>query len=148
MPFTPWDEQAPPTPTDSPRAVWHWALASPLDVTASRMQLRTTLDTWSGYLPDRAEPDDIDRLLLAYEELASNGLRHGAPPVAVQVTGTASGWLIDVTDAAPEHGPSPAVDRDPADGGLGLYLIADLATACGWSIDAGRKHVWASIKPA
>ncbi|WP_249932982.1 ATP-binding protein [Blastococcus sp. CCUG 61487] len=117
-------------------------------MTASRMQLRATLDHRAGHLPDRAEPDDIDRLLLAYEELASNGLRHGAPPVVVEVTGTASGWLIDVTDAAPEHGPRPAIDRDPAEGGLGLYLIAGLSTACGWSIDAGRKHVWACIQPA
>lgn len=144
----PWGQQAPPTPTDPPRAVWHWPLASPLDLTASRMQLRTSLEHRAGRLPDRAGPDDIDRLLLAYEELASNGLRHGDPPVAVQVTGTPSGWLIDVTDAAPEHRPAPAIDRDPADGGLGLYLIANLATACGWSIDAGRKHVWACIQPA
>ena len=148
MPVTVWGEQAPPRPMDRARAVWRWALASPLDVTASRMQLRTILDHGVGILPDRAEPDDIDRLLLAYEELASNGLRHGAPPVTVQVTGTAGGWLIDVTDAAPEHRPTPAVDRDPAYGGLGLYLIAEFATACGWSRDAGRKHVWACIKPA
>lgn len=148
MPFIPWNEQAPPAPTGSPRAVWCWTLASPLDVTASRIQLRAALDPWAGHLPDRAEPDDIDRLLLAYEELASNGVRHGAPPVAVQVTGTATGWLIDVTDAAPEAGPTPAVGRDPADGGLGLYLIAALATGCGWSVEAGRKHVWACIQLA
>ena len=147
MTLASWGQQAPPMPDDPPRASWQWSLISPLDLTTSRMEMRSALEQRSDQLPDCAEPEDVDRLLLAYEELASNGLRHGTPPVLVEVTGTAGGWLIDVTDAATDDPPTPAVGRDPADGGLGLYLTAALATACGWVTAGNRKHVWACIRP-
>ena len=50
-----------------------------------------------------------------------------------------------VTDEATP--PTPAVDRDPSEGGLGLYLIAELATDHGWYVTAGAKHVWAVLAP-
>jgi hypothetical protein len=53
--------------------------------------------------------------------------------------------LIDVTDAAFDQVPIPAVDRDPAFGGLGLHLIARLCEAYGWSVTGGRKHVWGYV---
>jgi anti-sigma regulatory factor (Ser/Thr protein kinase) len=91
---------------------------------------------------------DVDRLLLAFEELASNGLRHSGAPIRVQVLGCPEGWLVDVSDACPDSPPTPAVDRDPALGGLGLHLVARLAAAVGWAADGGRKHVWAALLPA
>ena len=39
-----------------------------------------------------------------------------------------SGWLLDLSDEAPERPPVPAVDRDPALGGMGLHLVAQLST--------------------
>ena len=89
--------------------------------------------------------DAVERLLLAYEELASNGFRHGEAPVETVVIAAGDGWLIDVTDAAVEQVPIPAADRDPAFGGLGLHLIARLCEAYGWSVTAGRKHVWGYV---
>ena len=47
----------------------------------------------------------------------------------------------------PPPGPAPAVNRDPSEGGLGLYLIAELATDHGWYVTAGAKHVWAVLAP-
>jgi hypothetical protein len=44
--------------------------------------------------------------------------------------------------------PAPAVDRDPAHGGLGLHLVARLAVAHGWYVDDDRKHVWACLPTA
>jgi hypothetical protein len=41
--------------------------------------------------------------------------------------------------------PAPAVDRDPAQGGMGLHLVARLAVAHGWYVDGGHKHVWACL---
>jgi hypothetical protein len=41
--------------------------------------------------------------------------------------------------------PTPAVGRDPAKGGLGLYLVARLSVAHGWYVDEGCKHVWACL---
>ena len=41
--------------------------------------------------------------------------------------------------------PAPAVDRDPAKGGMGLHLVAELAVAHGWYVDGMAKHVWACL---
>ena len=87
-------------------------------------------------------------MLLAFEELASNGLRHGRPPVHVTVTATRAGWLLEVSDAADDRPPTPAVGRDPVHGGLGLHLVARLCTTHGWIPRNGRKHVWAHVAPA
>lgn len=92
-----------------------------------------------------ATDDDVDRLLLAFEELASNGLGHGEAPVQVVVTIAAAGWLLVVSDAAVDRPPRTAVGRDAATGGLGLYRVARMAAAHGWVVHAGRKHVRARI---
>jgi hypothetical protein len=116
---------------------------SPAQLSAARAQLRAVVS--DTIAPTGPSVDDVDRLLLAFEELASNGLRHGRPPVQAEVVGTASGWVLDVSDGAVDEPPMPAVDRDAARGGLGLYLIARIAAAHGWGVANGRKHVWARI---
>jgi hypothetical protein len=40
---------------------------------------------------------------------------------------------------------APAVGRDAAQGGLGLYLVAQICGTHGWTVDGDRKHVWARI---
>jgi hypothetical protein len=64
--------------------------------------------------------------------------------VATVVAGT-GGWLLDVSDRDADTMPSPAVGRDPSQGGLGLYLVARLSVAHGWYVDGGAKHVWACL---
>lgn len=137
-----------PAPDVSGRAdtTWTWEITHPAELTAARGALRDDLS--DAALPAGAEPDDVDRLLLAFEELSSNGLRHSRAPITVTVTGTSSGWLIDVSDARPDRPPTPAVGRDPALGGLGLHLIARLSASHGWCVLRGRKHVWACLTPA
>ena len=137
-----WPRQSPPPARAETVAVWEWQVHSPADLTTSRRQLQAlAADTRSA-----GELDDLERLLLAYEELASNGFRHGRPPVRTVVSRSANGWLIDVTDASPGNSPVPAVDRDPALGGLGLHLVARLCAAHGWWVEAGRKHVWGCVQ--
>jgi anti-sigma regulatory factor (Ser/Thr protein kinase) len=80
-----------------------------------------------------------------FEELASNALRHGRGEVRALVVAGAWGWLLDLSDEAPDRPPVPAVDRDPALGGMGLHLVAQLSTDYGWEERPGRKHVWARI---
>jgi anti-sigma regulatory factor (Ser/Thr protein kinase) len=94
--------------------------------------------------PDGA--DLHDRLILALDELASNALRHGGGGrVHAVLRSTGDDWLIDVSDTAADRPPFPAVGRDPSEGGLGLYLIAELAREHGWYAEDGCKHVWALI---
>ena len=140
-----WTQQPPPRVPGTALVVWGRELCTPIDLTVSRGELQETVRT--AWLRHRA-PVDVDELLLVYEELISNGLRHGRSPVFVRVVATGDGWLIDVTDAAVDHPPVPAVDRDPADGGLGLHLVARLCRAHGWIVDDGRKHVWACVEAA
>lgn len=141
-----WTRRPLPTPRGDQLPPWNWELGRAADLSASRTELRTkVLD--AGVPPGDID-DDVERLLLAYEELASNGFRHGQAPVRAEVTAAADGWLIDVTDTATDHVPAPAADRDPAHGGLGLYLISRLCSTYGWSVTAGRKHVWGYVQTA
>ena len=86
-----------------------------------------------------------DRLILALDEMASNALRHGDGHVRASVRTTEDAWLLEVADQAWSRPPAPAVGRDPSEGGLGLYLIAELATRHGWYVQDGCKHVWALL---
>jgi anti-sigma regulatory factor (Ser/Thr protein kinase) len=139
-----WTRQPPPDASSATRT-WSWEITRPAQLTAARNQLRDDLAR-ELVLPG-ADSDDVDRLLLAFEELASNGLRHGGAPVDVRVAGCPEGWLIDVTDARIDRSPVPAVDRDPSLGGLGLHLIARLSARFGFAVIGPRKHVWACLVP-
>ena len=138
-----WAQRPLPPPLADQLPAWNWELRQAADLTTSRSDLKVRV-LGAGVPPGDIE-DDVERLLLAYEELASNGLRHGQAPVQAAVTAAGDGWLIDVTDAAVDRAPTPAADRDPAFGGLGLYLITRLCRAYGWSVAAGRKHVWGYV---
>ena len=126
--------------------VWRWNLDALGQLPRARSGLR-------GHLGELGFPRDeqdgaAEQLVLAFDELASNALRHGERPVVATVIAGSGGWLLDVSDRASEVMPSPAVDRDPAQGGLGLHLVARLSVAHGWYVDDGAKHVWACLPVA
>jgi two-component sensor histidine kinase len=76
-----------------------------------------------GPLAIGAGADAVEAVLLAFEELASNGLRHGRPPVHVTVTAAGAGWLLEVSDAAGDRPPTPTVGGTPP----------TAASGCTWS---------------
>nr|WP_275586476.1 ATP-binding protein [Geodermatophilus normandii] len=88
-----------------------------------------------------------DRLVLVLDEMASNALRHGGGSVEAAVRWTGDAFLVAVSDGDACTPPTPAVDRDPSEGGLGLYLIVELSTAHGWYVDGDAKTVWAVLPP-
>jgi anti-sigma regulatory factor (Ser/Thr protein kinase) len=124
--------------------VWRWNLAALAQLPAARAALRDRL----GDLGLRDEHAAAEQMILAFDELASNALRHGESPVVATVVAGSGGWLLDVSDRAAESMPAPAVDRDPARGGMGLHLVARLSVAHGWYVDGGAKHVWACLPTA
>ncbi|MCV2491896.1 ATP-binding protein [Geodermatophilus sp. YIM 151500] len=113
------------------------------DLTANRRRLSAALH--DGARPPGADEDAVERFLLAYQELTSNALRHGRWPVGVTVSSTDTGWLLEVSDAAADQPPRPAIGRDPGPGRLGLRMVADMSNAHGWDTDGHRKVVWARI---
>jgi anti-sigma regulatory factor (Ser/Thr protein kinase) len=123
--------------------VWRWDLTALSQLSAARAGLRSRLGG-VGF-PPQEENTAGEQLVLAFDELASNALRHGERPVVATIVAGSGGWLLDVSDRAPDTMPAPAVDRDPAQGGMGLHLVARLSVAHGWYVDAGAKHVWACL---
>ena len=122
--------------------VWRWDLGTLAELPAARAGLRSRL----GVVGVPAEEDTSgERLVLAFDELASNALRHGESPVVATVIAGSGGWLLDVSDRARGTMPAPAIGRDPAKGGLGLHMVARLSVAHGWYVDGGAKHVWACL---
>jgi hypothetical protein len=123
--------------------VWRWNLGEVAQLPAARAALRDRLGDVG--LPPDGEYGAGEQLILAFDELASNALRHGESPVVATIVAGSGGWLLDVSDRAHESMPMPAVDRDPAQGGMGLHLVARMSVAHGWYVDGGAKHVWACL---
>ena len=94
--------------------------------------------------PDLVE-EVVERSILVIDELASNAIRHGTAPATLDVRDTGDHWVVVATDAAPHQLPTPARDRPEGQGGYGLYVIADLASAHGVEVDGARKRVWARL---
>ncbi|WP_309230031.1 MULTISPECIES: ATP-binding protein [unclassified Blastococcus] len=129
-----WPSAAPP----AAEPLLHWQLGEVAELPRMRADVRATV-------ADQVEPDVLDQLILALDEMASNALRHGGGRVEAAVRLTDTGYLIEVSDSAPAQPPTPAVDRDPSQGGLGLYLIARMALRHGWYAGRSAKHVWALL---
>ena len=115
-----------------------WQLRDVAELPAVRARVRAEL-------VGAATSDLLDRLVLALDEMASNALRHGGGNVRAALRATGDGYLVEVSDRAADAPPTPAVGRDPSFGGLGLYLIAELASRHGWYTGDGDKHVWALL---
>ncbi len=137
-----WPSAAPPSAAEA--LAWH--VADIAELPRIRAELRRFVADGQRDASAAAAEDLGDRLVLALDEMASNGLRHGGGGgVRAAVGVTATSWLIDVSDRNRARPPTPAVGRDPSEGGLGLYLIAELATEHGWYVRDGCKHVWALL---
>src|SRR3954447_14555244 len=80
--------------------VWRWHLADICELPAARSVLRHRLDD-VGF-PRESDDPAAERLLRAFDELASNALRHGQSPVVATVVAGSGGWLLDVSDRAPD----------------------------------------------
>jgi anti-sigma regulatory factor (Ser/Thr protein kinase) len=120
-----------------------WQVSSPAQLHHLRADLRAHLRSCAC---DRDEAEPVsERILMVVDELTSNGLRHGLPPVTTRVVATFDSWLIVITDLCTGQHPQLAVGRDRALGGMGLQLVADLTSARGWTLSDGDKHVWALI---
>ena len=125
--------------------LWREEVGSVDGLAGLRRRLRTSLTGQATVLhPDQEHWSE--RLVLVADELTSNGLRHGSGPIATSLSRTPDQWLVSVSDTCPDAPPAPAEGRDPGKGGFGLYLVADLSLAHGWtSMGRGQKTAWAVV---
>jgi anti-sigma regulatory factor (Ser/Thr protein kinase) len=116
-----------------------WSLREVAELPRVRAELRRHASAGTPH------SDLLDQLVLALDEMASNALRHGGGEVRATVRTTDAAYLIEVSDHAAGQPPTPAVGRDPSEGGLGLYLIAEMSTEHGWYVEGDAKYVWALL---
>jgi anti-sigma regulatory factor (Ser/Thr protein kinase) len=134
-----WPRAVPPPGRDA----LVWELRDLAQLPGVRAELRRHVAAGSAGGAHAA--DAYDQLVLAMDEMASNALRHGGGGVRASVRSTDDAWLLEVSDRGRSRPPAPAVGRDPSEGGLGLYLIAELARDHGWYVDGECKTVWALL---
>ena len=140
----PWARSPRPALPADARTLGRWNPARAADITAGRLQLCAALH--EGVRPPSVTEAGVEQLVLVFEELVSNGVRHGRRPIEVVVTATGDCWVLEVFDAAGGTMPTPDPERDPALGGLGLALVALVSAARGWEpLADGRKVVWARV---
>ncbi|SFK75416.1 ATP-binding protein [Geodermatophilus ruber] len=123
---------------------WTWELRTLGDLPGVRAAVRRHLAD-DDVRPTPPDSEAAERLVLALDELASNGLRHGRLPVGLRVCPLPDHWLVDVMDAAVGAPPSPDPGRPAGQGGYGLFVIAAYATGYGWVAEHECKHVWALL---
>ena len=128
--------------------LWCEDLYTLAELARLRSRLRITL-TGSPVVERPAEEHWSERLVLIADELASNALRHGGGGVTAALSRAQDQWLVAVSDSSPDVPPTPAQGRDPGKGGFGLYLVADLSVAHGWTtVGRGQKTAWAVVAVA
>src|SRR5689334_10375705 len=89
-----WGQGPRPEP-GSAHLIARWIPAGPAALTVGRRGLAAALH--DGARPPGVDEVAVEGLLLAYEELASNALRHGRGPVEVTVTSNDTSWWIEVS---------------------------------------------------
>jgi anti-sigma regulatory factor (Ser/Thr protein kinase) len=117
---------------------WSITLDEPVD--APRIA-RRVVGEWLADVPRHVRDD----ALLAVNELVSNAVRFGRPPICIAATADPDAVVIEVSDEG-EGRPRRRVPTE--NGGLGLNLVYFLADSV--EIDAARPHVrcaFATRKP-
>jgi len=114
----------------------------PMDPTAAK----TARDFLSRMCCGRHERDTVDEAQLLVSELVGNAVRHGAPPIEVEVRcAGAESLLIRVRDAAGGE-PTPRVADLDDEGGRGLALVDLLSDAWGIEPEEPGKAVWFRLR--
>jgi signal transduction histidine kinase len=92
-----------------------------------------------GVCPEHAETA-LGALLLVTDELVTNAVRHGRPPVTVHLSCQTDAVRLAVGDAGARFPDEPG-----ASGGLGLEIVAKATREWGITSLAVGKQVWCRV---
>jgi len=84
-------------------------------------------------------------LLLVVSEMVTNAVRHGAPPVELEVLADDHTVVLCVADSGPGQ-PESRTAGPEAEGGRGLALVDVLSTEHGVRAQPPGKAVWAAVR--
>jgi anti-sigma regulatory factor (Ser/Thr protein kinase) len=98
-----------------------------------------------------APRDAVEDFLLAVDEMTSNAMRHGGPPVSLRL------WVADdrIVCTISDHGPGwddpfagygPAHGEDLSRGGMGLWLARQLCDHVDISSDGAGARVRLTLR--
>jgi anti-sigma regulatory factor (Ser/Thr protein kinase) len=104
----------------------------------ARRHLRETL-------PHHAVLEDLE---LVVSELVANAVEHGVGPITVALDRAPGVLRLEVRSATGSSEPRVLPATTEAGGGRGLALVAALADAWGWDVEAGQTGVWAEFTDA
>ena len=86
-----------------------------------------------------------DDLVLLVSEMVTNAVRHGAPPVLLEVVVDDGTVVVAVGDGSSRQPTLSAADDD-AEGGRGMALVELLADEHGVRSDPPGKTVWVAVR--
>ena len=95
----------------------------------------------------RLDREMTETALLLVSELATNAIRHGAPPVRLSLRLDADRLRVEVTDSSPTLPRVSEPDTDQV-GGRGLHIVQELAARWGSHVSRSRlgKTVWFELR--
>jgi two-component sensor histidine kinase len=117
-----------------------WDLAPSIEsASRSRRESRAACVAWG--IDDATTAAVVD----VVNELVSNALAHGAPPIVLRLEAAIDEVTVMVSDAADEPPRMLAYRPGITDRGLGLHLVTQLSEKWGATPGAAGKTVWATV---
>lgn len=99
----------------------------------------------ADFLADVPAPLVVADAVLLVSELVGNAVRHAGGPGHLLLARSDGLLRIEITDSSPRPPlPRPPQERDEK-GGLGLYLLARIASRWGWHRLGPGKVVWCEL---
>lgn len=103
-------------------------------------EFRQALEAWPHVIPAV-----VDDLLIVANELTSNALTYGLPPIQIAVTTFPAQIRIQVTQNTSGTSVVPILTKEPGLRGRGLVLVNALSSEWGWHQRGPSLVVWAVL---